>query len=46
MGDLGAVGEDVALARGRRTILKRAVRIGRQMRRRDPEITPPVAAHN
>jgi hypothetical protein len=46
MGDLGAVGEDVALARGRRTILKRAVRVGRQMRRRDPEITPPVVAHN
>lgn len=45
MGDLGAVGEDVAVSRGRRMILKRAVRAGRQMRRRDPEITPPEA-HN
>lgn len=45
MGDLGALGEDAVLSRGRRTLLKRAVRAGRQMRRNDPEITPP-AAHN
>jgi hypothetical protein len=45
MGDLGAVGEDVAISHGRRTVLKRAVRAGRQMRRHDPEIAPPPA-HN